>query len=49
VSAEEIQAFIATQVAPFKQIRHLTFVEMIPKSASGKILRRLLRTDPADN
>ncbi|MFZ0160659.1 MAG: 4-coumarate--CoA ligase family protein [Kineosporiaceae bacterium] len=49
VSAEEIQAFIATQVAPFKQIRHLTFVETIPKSASGKILRRLLRTDPADN
>ncbi len=44
-TAEDIQRFIAGQVAPFKQIRRLTFVETIPKSASGKILRRLLRQD----
>ncbi|MEC8741357.1 MAG: AMP-binding protein, partial [Pseudomonadota bacterium] len=43
VSAEGIQQFVAGQVATYKQIRILEFVDEIPKSASGKILRRLLR------
>lgn len=43
VSAEEIQAFVATKVATYKQIRILEFATEIPKSASGKILRRLLK------
>jgi 4-coumarate--CoA ligase len=42
-TAEEIMAFVAGQVAPFKRIRYLTFLDAIPKSASGKILRRVLR------
>jgi 4-coumarate--CoA ligase len=42
-TAEEIQAFVAGQVASYKQIRQLTFIDAVPKSASGKILRRLLR------
>ncbi|MEE8396817.1 MAG: 4-coumarate--CoA ligase family protein [bacterium] len=42
VNAEEIMAFIADKVAPQKRIRALEFVEEIPKSASGKILRRVL-------
>jgi acyl-CoA synthetase (AMP-forming)/AMP-acid ligase II len=42
-SPEQIMAFAAAQVASYKQIRRLEVVEMIPKSASGKILRRLLR------
>ena len=42
VSAEEIMEFVADQVAPHKKIRRLQFTEQIPKSASGKILRRLL-------
>ena len=37
------KAFVAEQVASYKQIRKLTFVDAIPKSASGKILRRVLR------
>jgi 4-coumarate--CoA ligase len=41
--AREIQEFVASQVAGYKQIRRLTVVEAIPKSASGKILRRVLR------
>lgn len=42
VSAEEIIAYVAERVAPHKKIRRLEFVEQVPKSASGKILRRLL-------
>ena len=43
VSAEDIRQFVADQVATYKQIRILEFVDEIPKSASGKILRRMLR------
>ena len=42
-TAEEIQEFIAGQVASYKQVRLLEFIDEIPKSASGKILRRELR------
>ena len=41
-TAEEIMVFIAGQVATFKQIRQVQFVDSIPKNASGKILRRVL-------
>ena len=42
VDAEGIMAFVAEHVAPHKKIRRVDFVEQIPKSPSGKILRRLL-------
>jgi len=42
VSGELIMEFIAGQVAPFKKIRFVEFIDKIPKSASGKILRRVL-------
>jgi acyl-CoA synthetase (AMP-forming)/AMP-acid ligase II len=38
-----VMQFVAGQVAPHKQIRELALVEEIPKSPSGKILRRVLR------
>jgi acyl-coenzyme A synthetase/AMP-(fatty) acid ligase len=41
-SAESIMQFVAERVAPHKKIRIVEFVNQIPKSASGKILRRLL-------
>jgi len=41
-SAEEIMAYVAGKVAPHKKIRKLEFIEAIPKSAAGKILRRVL-------
>jgi len=40
---DEIMSFIAGEVAHYKQIRHLEFIEAVPKSASGKILRRELK------
>lgn len=42
-SAEDIQAFVAEQVAHYKQVRQVEFLDAIPKSAAGKILRRMLR------
>ncbi|HEX2916463.1 MAG TPA: AMP-binding protein [Chloroflexia bacterium] len=42
VSEEELMAFVAERVAPYKKIRSIEFTNQIPKSASGKILRRVL-------
>lgn len=41
-TAEELMDYVAQHVAPFKKIRRMEFVEQIPKSPSGKILRRVL-------
>jgi acyl-CoA synthetase (AMP-forming)/AMP-acid ligase II len=43
ISAEEIMTFVAERVAPHKKIRQVAFIEAIPKSSSGKILRKDLR------
>ena len=43
VPPEEIMEFIASRVAPHKKIRRVEVVDQIPKSATGKILRRVLR------
>ncbi|MDH4147987.1 MAG: AMP-binding protein, partial [Acidimicrobiia bacterium] len=48
-AASELQEFVAGHVASYKQIRLVEFIDEIPKSASGKILRRFLRDrDPGD-
>ena len=41
-TSEEIQAFVEERVAPYKKIRDVEFLDVIPKSLSGKILRREL-------
>jgi acyl-CoA synthetase (AMP-forming)/AMP-acid ligase II len=43
LDADEVTAFVAERVAPYKKVRVVEFVDAIPKSASGKILRRELR------
>ena len=40
----EVMEFVAGQVAPYKKVRQVAFIDAIPKSASGKILRKDLRT-----
>jgi acyl-CoA synthetase (AMP-forming)/AMP-acid ligase II len=41
-SATEIMTFVAERVSPYKKVRRVEFVDAVPKSPSGKILRRLL-------
>jgi acyl-CoA synthetase (AMP-forming)/AMP-acid ligase II len=42
VAADDLLAYVAERVAPYKKVRRIEFVDSIPKSPSGKILRRLL-------
>jgi acyl-CoA synthetase (AMP-forming)/AMP-acid ligase II len=42
LSEAEVLEFVAARVAPYKKVRRVEFVAQIPKSPSGKILRRLL-------
>ena len=42
VSTDELMGFVAERVAPYKKVREIEFVEAIPKTPSGKILRREL-------
>lgn len=42
LSTTDILQFVNDQVAPHKKIRKLEFIDEIPKSAAGKILRRVL-------
>jgi hypothetical protein len=41
-TAEELMAFVAARVAPYKKVRRVEFVDRIPKSPTGKLLRRVL-------
>lgn len=43
VTADALMAFVAERVAPYKRIRSVEFIDAIPKSPSGKILRRVLK------
>ncbi len=42
-SLEDLRRFLEGHVAPYKIIQRLEYVERIPRTPSGKILRRLLR------
>ncbi|MEU4012653.1 4-coumarate--CoA ligase family protein [Streptomyces pseudogriseolus] len=39
----EVMLHVAERVAPYKRVRHVTFIDGVPRAASGKILRRELR------
>jgi acyl-coenzyme A synthetase/AMP-(fatty) acid ligase len=40
---EQLMGYVAERVAPHKKLRRLELTDQIPKSPSGKILRRVLR------
>ena len=42
ISAGEVMNYAAARVAPHKRIRRVEFVDEVPKSLYGKILRRVL-------
>jgi acyl-CoA synthetase (AMP-forming)/AMP-acid ligase II len=41
-TADELMAYVAARVAPYKKVRAIEFIDQVPKSATGKILRRVL-------
>ncbi|CEG37925.1 4coumarate ligase [Plasmopara halstedii] len=43
LTKEELMDFVASKVAPFKKVRQIEFIDSIPKSPTGKILRRELQ------
>ena len=42
-TAEELQDAVASQLAGYKRVRHVVFVDEIPRLPSGKALRRTLK------
>ena len=47
LTADDVMAFVAERIAPHKKVRVVEFIDQIPKSASGKILRKDLRAREA--
>jgi len=43
LTEEDVMTFVAERIAPHKKVRVVEFIDQIPKSASGKILRKDLR------
>ena len=43
LSAEELVQFAADRLASYKTLREVAFLEAIPRSPTGKILRRVLK------
>ncbi|WP_307649845.1 AMP-binding enzyme [Nocardia xishanensis] len=40
LDAQQVIDYVAGRVAPYKKVRHVAFVDAIPKSVTGKILRK---------
>ncbi|WP_280343602.1 AMP-binding protein [Nocardia abscessus] len=43
LDSQQVIDFVADRVAPYKKVRRVAFVDAIPKSVTGKILRKDLR------
>lgn len=46
---EDIINYVSSNVATYKRLRVVRFVEAIPKSPSGKIMRRFIRDNMVNN
>ncbi|TWP47252.1 4-coumarate--CoA ligase family protein [Lentzea tibetensis] len=47
LDADELISWVAARIAPYKKVRAVEFVTHVPRSVSGKILRRLLSGESA--
>ncbi len=47
VSEEDIIEWVRERISGYKRVREVEFVEELPRTASGKLLRRLLREKEA--
>ena len=47
LTGEDVMIWVAERVAPHKKVRQVEMIDFIPKSASGKILRKDLRSKGA--
>jgi acyl-coenzyme A synthetase/AMP-(fatty) acid ligase len=45
VGPDELQALVARSLATYKQVREVLVVDAVPRSPSGKVLRRVLRDE----
>jgi long-chain acyl-CoA synthetase len=45
VTAEELQLLVTDTLATYKRVHQVVFVEAIPRTPSGKVLRRVLRDE----
>ncbi|WP_278313617.1 AMP-binding protein [Lolliginicoccus levis] len=43
LTADAVMEFVAEKVSPYKKVRAVEFIDAVPKSAAGKILRKDLR------
>ncbi|RLN40413.1 4-coumarate--CoA ligase-like 3 [Panicum miliaceum] len=43
LSCTQVMEYVAKQVSAYKKVRRVVFVESIPRSPAGKVLRRLLK------
>jgi len=41
-TADEIIAFVKERISDYKRVREVEFIDKVPRTASGKILRREL-------
>lgn len=44
---DEVVSYVAEHVAPYKKVRRVEFIDVVPKSSAGKILRKDLRAREA--
>ncbi|MFG2600547.1 4-coumarate--CoA ligase family protein [Streptomyces sp. NPDC048462] len=43
LTADDVMAYVTERVAPYKKVRRVEFIDVVPRAVSGKILRRELR------
>jgi acyl-CoA synthetase (AMP-forming)/AMP-acid ligase II len=47
LDGDALMAWVAERVAPYKRVRAVRFVDAVPRTPAGKILRRVLKAQPS--